>query len=130
MILIDTSVRIDLPRELGSAHVEKALHALRNETVVIGDLVLLESLQGVRHERDVARILGIVADLQRETLFGPAIAEKAAANHRDLRKRGLTIRGTLDVVIATWCIENGAAIILNDRDMGAMEAHLGLRAYA
>ena len=58
------------------------------------------------------------------------IAEKAASNYRLLRRNGITIRGTIDVIIATWCISNGASIIHNDRDLGTMERHLGLVAYA
>lgn len=64
------------------------------------------------------------------SLLGPNIAVRAAANYRLLRSRGITVRGTIDVIIATWCIENDVAIIHNDRDMRIMEEQLGLRAYA
>lgn len=64
------------------------------------------------------------------TLCGPDVAIRAAANYRLRRSRGITVRGTIDVIIATWCIENDVAIIHNARDMRIMEEQLGLRAYA
>lgn len=74
-------------------------------------------------------MIGALSQYRRENLCGFAIAEAAAANYRLLRSRGITVRGTIDVVIATWCVENDAAIIHNDRDLAAMEGLLGLRAY-
>jgi predicted nucleic acid-binding protein len=63
------------------------------------------------------------------TLCGASIAEEAAYNYRFLRRQDITIRGTIDVIIATWCISVGARIIHNDRDLAVMEAALGLQRY-
>jgi predicted nucleic acid-binding protein len=131
VILVDSSAWIDFLAARETAWTRAISTAVtRLDTIVTGDLILAEVLQGMRHDRDVVAARKVFARFPTVDLCGPAIAEKAAANYRALRKRGITIRGTIDVVIATWCIENGAAIIHNDRDMAAMEAHLGLRAYA
>ncbi|WAJ30452.1 type II toxin-antitoxin system VapC family toxin [Antarcticirhabdus aurantiaca] len=130
MILIDTSAWIEHFNGRGTPAAERVRRALDDEQVIVGDLVMVELLQGVRFDKEVARILVDIKALRRESLCGAAIGLLAAANYRGLRRRGITIRSTIDVIIATWCIENGAAIIHNDRDMAVMEAQLGLRAYA
>ena len=98
--------------------------------MVVGDLVLAEVLQGLREEKRFDAARRLLGKFEAVSLCGPAIAVRAAANYRLLRSRGITVRGTIDVIIATWCIENDASIIHNDRDMRIMEEQLGLRAYA
>ncbi|GGD85726.1 ribonuclease VapC [Aureimonas endophytica] len=129
-VLIDTSAWIDYfnPRETAAA--ASVARALAEDDVVLGDLVLVELLQGIRQDRQVGRTLEELGRLERASLCGPVLAELAAANYRLLRRKGLTIRGTIDVIIATWCIANRVAIIHNDRDLAVMERELGLVAYS
>lgn len=100
-----------------------------NEDVVVGDLVLTELLQGIRFDREIPPILILWERLEKADLCGQDVALLAAANYRFLRRKGITIRGTIDVIIATWCISHGAAIIHNDRDLAVMERELGLVSY-
>jgi len=129
VILVDTSAWIDFFQGIRTSWTKDVAHAARLEDVVVGDLILVELLQGVRQESGRRQMIEALSQYRRENLCGFAIAEAAAANYRLLRSRGIAVRGTIDVVIATWCLENDAAIIHNDRDLAAMEGLLGLRAY-
>lgn len=60
-------------------------------------------------------------------MLGPEIAVKAATNYRRLRERGVTVRKTIDTIIATFCIEYGHQLLHQDRDFFYFEKHLGLR---
>lgn len=129
MILIDTSVWIAFFRQADSVYTAALDDALSAKLVLVGDLVAVEVLQGIKgrkEERDVERAL---YDLPARTLCNMEIARKAATNYRRLRDKGITIRGTIDVVIATWCIENDIPLLHNDRDFIAMETELGLRSF-
>lgn len=129
MILVDTSAWIDYFNEVDSPAAALVDQALLTGQTVVGDLVLVEVLQGVRHSKDLRRFSDTFSSLLRRSLCGPEIAELAAANYRFLRRQGITIRGTIDVIIATWCVTNDAEIIHNDRDLAAMERLLGVRAF-
>ncbi|MEE2952164.1 hypothetical protein SAMN06297251_10373 [Fulvimarina manganoxydans] len=129
MILIDTSAWIDHLNGRATPQMALVRQVLADEDIVIGDVVLVELLQGVREDREAERIRALVRQHRMEVLGGPRIAELAAANYRTLRRRGLTIRGTIDVVIATWCIVDRVPIIHHDKDMGVRERDLGLLVY-
>ena len=90
---------------------------------------MVEVLQGLKHPRDIEAVTRILSRFKFAPLCGQDLAVKSAANSRLLRRQGITIRGTIDVIIATWCIENDVPIIHNDRDMRVMEDALGLVAY-
>lgn len=129
MVLIDSSAWIAFWRSGESAMSQIVDETLDRTPVVVGDLILAEVLQGLRtHEVDL--VTSAMSVFRFEVLGAYDIAVKAAANYRLLRKRGITVRGTIDVIIATWCIEHDVPIIHNDRDMSVMERELGLRAYA
>jgi predicted nucleic acid-binding protein len=129
VILPDTSAWIDYLNGANTTAVASLRRALAYEDVIVGDLILAEVLQGIRHERDVRTAAALLYTYPVQTLCGAAIAEEAAANYRFLRRQGLTIRGTIDVIVATWCIAAGVRIIHNDRDLAAMEVALGLQRY-
>ena len=129
MILADTSAWIDHFNGTPSPAAASLLRALASEKVVVGDLIMAEVLQGIRHESDVLKTAELLYTHPVSALCGPEIAEEAAYNYRFLRRQGITIRGTIDVIIATWCISVGARIIHNDRDLAVMEDALGLRRY-
>lgn len=126
MILPDTSVWIDFLAERYTPQVRTLTEAIWQGDAVPGDLVVVEVLQGVRTPAQLRRIEAAFGQVGITALCGPAIAPKAAANYRALRQRGVTIRGTIDVIIATWCIENAVTLLHDDRDFDAMEQHLGL----
>ena len=126
MILADTSVWIDYFAFRETREVARLDIAIGDREIVLGDLILLEVLQGARSVAKLREVANKLGQIPCMVLGGPALAPKAAANYRALRQRGITVRGTIDVVIATWCIENGARLLHGDRDFDAMERHLGL----
>ncbi|MCK5930752.1 MAG: PIN domain-containing protein [Fulvimarina manganoxydans] len=129
MILVDTSAWIEYFSDRGSGPGDRVFAALLHEQIVVGDLVLVEQLRGIRLEREIRLVLAKLAGLPRRAMCSAELAELAAANYRIPRRHGLTIRGTIDVVFATWCIVNKVPIIHHDKDMGEMERELGLLAY-
>ncbi|KAB0680679.1 type II toxin-antitoxin system VapC family toxin [Aureimonas leprariae] len=129
MILVDSSAWIDFLASRETPWTDAVADATRDGEVVVGDLVLAEVLQGFRIEHELTNARRVLRMFPQRTLCDPSIAEDAAANFRLLRRRGLTIRGTIDVIIATWCLRNDASIIHNDRDLAVMERELGLVSY-
>jgi predicted nucleic acid-binding protein len=129
MLLVDTSVWVDFFKVPTSPFAQFLDEALGNDEVVVGDLILVEILQGLRDGTQLKLVERYILPFKKVTLCGPEIAPKAAANFRALRRSGLTVRGTIDVIIATWCIENGVSLLHNDRDFSAMERVLGLACY-
>ena len=127
MILVDSSVWIDYFRGTVTAQTELLDRLVGQEPLAIGDLILTEVLQGFDNDRDFSDARRILASLAVVELGGWAIAIQAARNFRALRKRGLTIRKTIDTVIATRCIEDGYDLLHNDRDFDPFAKHLGLR---
>ena len=125
-MLADTSVWVDLLRQKETVEAILLQQKLLQGDIVMGDLNLVEILNGVRNAADERAASAAFGMLPCKTLCGPDIAPIAAANYRKLRQNGITIRGTIDVIIATWCIENGAMLLHNDRDFGMMEEVLGL----
>lgn len=128
MILVDSSVWIAHLRGRRTAATVKLEAAAAREPLLIGDLILLEILQGAENDRHAARI---ERNLRRYTivpLLDDVLASRAAQNYRRLRGLGITIRKTADIIIGTFCIERGHALLHDDRDFKPMEKHLGLKA--
>lgn len=126
MIVVDTSVWIDLFRGTNSAQVETLVTLQTKEDILIGDLILLEILQGATDERRADRLMKGMSSFVIMPMLDPKLAIKAAQNYRLLRGIGTTIRKTADLVIGTFCIEGGYRLLHNDRDFQPMEEHLGL----
>ena len=127
MILVDSSVWIDFFRGTVTPETERLDALLGSELLVVGDLILAEVLQGFSSERDFHQARKLLTALDVVTLGGPEIAIQAARNLRTLRARGVTIRKTIDTLIATWCIESDYALLFSDRDFEPFVEHLGLR---
>ena len=127
MILVDSSVWIDYFNGTITAQTEKLDSLLGNEPLAVGDLILTEVLQGFADERDFNHARRMLASLIVVELGGQRIAIQAAKNFRVLRNRGITVRKTIDTVIATRCIEGGFTLLHNDRDFDPFAKHLGLR---
>jgi predicted nucleic acid-binding protein len=127
LILVDSSVWIDYFNGTITAQTEKLDSLLGNEPLAVGDLILTEVLQGFADERDFNHARRMLTSLIVVELGGQRIAIQAAKNFRVLRNRGITVRKTIDTVIATRCIEGGFTLLHNDRDFDPFAKHLGLR---
>ena len=130
MILVDTSVWIDYFKGTGTPQTEKLDNLLGREPLAIGDLILTEVLQGFTRDRDFNEAQEMLTSLSVVELGGQQIAIRAAENFRALRKLGVTVRKTIDTMIATRCIESGYSLLHNDRDFDPFAKHLGLRVVA
>ena len=127
MILVDSSVWIDFFRNRPSVQAEWLDRNLGIESLVVGDLILAEVLRGFRDDRGFNEARRMLARLSQVTLGGEDIAVETARNFRKLRARGVTVRGTVDVIIATRCLSEGFRLLHSDRDFDAFEEHLGLQ---
>jgi predicted nucleic acid-binding protein len=126
VILVDSSVWIQRLRDQTTPATIKLDTAAATERLLVGDLILLEVLQGARNDAHAARIERALRQYFVVPLLGGDLAPKAARNYRRLRDIGITIRKTADVIIATFCIEHGHALLHDDRDFAPMQKHLGL----
>ena len=126
MIVADTSVWIDYVKGINASHTNMLDHELIYNRVVTGDIIIAEFLQGFKNDREYLIAKQIMDNLEYRDFLGKEIAIQAANNDRKLRKQGFTVRKTIDVIIATFCIENGFPLIHNDRDFDPMEEILGL----
>jgi hypothetical protein len=120
-------VWIDYFKGTSTAQTEKLDRLLGHEPLAIGDLILTEVLQGFDSERDFNDARRMLTSLMVVELGGQEIAIQAAKNFRALRRFGVTVRKTVDSVIATRCIEDGYDLLHNDRDFDPFAEHLGLR---
>ena len=127
MIVADTSAWIDYFKGVSAPHTDILDLELSRNRIVTGDLIIAEFLQGFREERDYQEAKRIMDSLEYRDMVGKDIALAASQNYRLLRKSGITIRKTIDVIIATFCIENDFELIHNDRDFDGIEQQLGLR---
>ncbi|WP_404789225.1 PIN domain nuclease [Altericista sp. CCNU0014] len=130
MILVDSSIWIDYFNGRDTLHVNTLDTLLSVELLAIGDLILTEVLQGFREDADYRIAQKLLTGLTIFNLLGTELAIKSAENFRSLRKRGITIRKTVDVIIATFCIEQNHALLFSDRDFIPFVRHLGLKAVA
>jgi predicted nucleic acid-binding protein len=128
MTLVDSSVWIDYFRGVASPETDRLDGLLGTEELMTGDLIVAEVLQGFSAESDfnVARQL-MTTRLSVVSLVGPDNAIQAARNYRNLRAKGVTIRKTIDTLIATYCIENAVPLLFSDRDFKPFVDYLGLR---
>ena len=128
MIVVDSSVWIAQLRGQATAPVLR-LRALvaDDDQLLIGDLIMLEVLQGARDEAHATRIERALRAFPIAPMLDPTIAVQAARNYRLLRARGVTVRKTIDMIIGTFCLLGGHALLHDDRDFDPMVEHLGLR---
>ena len=127
MILVDSSVWIDYFRGIAAPQAARLDSLLGIEPIATGDLILTEVLQGFVTDRDFAEAKRLLTSLTIVDLAGRAVAIKAAENFRALRSLGISVRKTIDTVIATHCIENRLPLLYSDRDFDPFVEHLGLR---
>ena len=129
MVLVDTSVWIDFFAARSSGHVVALENLIINrKDICICGIVLTEVLQGIRKDSEFKK----TRDLFNNLLFFPtpySVFLKAAEIYRDLRRKGITIRRSVDCMIASVAIENDIPLLHNDKDFKAIEEHCGLRYY-
>jgi len=130
VILVDSSVWIDYLRGTATPQALKLDALLGVVPLAIGDLILTEVLQGCPTQRQFDQVRGLLEALTVVTLGGREVAIAAAQNFRILRAKGVTVRKTIDTVIATRCIVDGFELLHNDRDFEPFERHCGLRCVA
>ena len=127
MILVDSSVWVDFFRGKPTVQTERLEGMLGSRPLGIGDLILTEVLQGCKFVREFNAVRRLMGRLEFVVLGGADVAIEAARNYRKFRGLGITVRGTIDVVLATRCIVSGHQLLHDDRDFDAFERHLGLR---
>jgi predicted nucleic acid-binding protein len=127
MIVVDSSVWIAHLRNTDSVSVGKLRHLDDTREILVGDLILLEVLQGARNGPHAQLIERNLRQFAIVPMLDPVTAVEAARNYRMLRQRGITIRKTIDMIIGTFCIQGGHALLHDDRDFDPMVHHLGLQ---
>jgi Predicted nucleic acid-binding protein, contains PIN domain len=126
VILVDSSVWIDYFRGTPTPQADELDRLLGHEVLATGDLILAEVLQGFASERDFNQARKLLTSLEIVDMVGAELAIQAARNFRTLRALGVTVRKTVDTLIATCCIERGHALLFSDRDFDPFVRHLGL----
>jgi predicted nucleic acid-binding protein len=126
VILIDSSVWIDYFNGQATPQTQALERFLGVQPLLVGDIILAEVLQGFRGEIDFEQALQALQRFENVSLITPALAVQSARNYRALRQKGITVRKTVDCIIATWCIENGCQLLHSNADFIPFEEHLGL----
>jgi len=128
MIVVDTSVWVDYFNGVVSVHTDFLDRVLGTEPVGVGDLILAEVLQGFRTAGGYRKGKSLMMELPVFEMAGVERAIRAADNYRFLRSQGVTVRKTIDTLIASFCIEQSLPLLFIDRDFEPFVQHLGLRA--
>ena len=126
MILADTSVWIDYLNGKITPQTDLLDDCLVEGILAMGDLIFLEILQGIRDEKQYKKVKAKLSLLDQHSMFGPDMVFKCANNYRSLRKKGITVRKTNDVIIASFCIDQKMDLLYTDRDFKPFTEHLGL----
>ncbi len=127
MILVDSSVWINYFNGLSTWQTDLLDHYLSNTPIIIGDLILTEVLQGFRSNTDFETAKNFLSTLQFRQIGGYNVAIQSAHHYRILRKAGVTVRKTIDIIIATFCIIEGLTLLHDDRDFEPMITHFSLK---
>jgi len=126
VIVVDTSVWVDYFNGTPTPQTDRLDALLGEVPLAIGDVILIEVLQGFRADRDFRHARDLLSAFDCFPMLGEAAAIRCAEYYRTLRKRGVTVRKTADVIIATFCIAHGHALLYADRDFDPFAEHLGL----
>ena len=126
MILVDSSVWIDYFSGTDNAQTDSLDKILGLTPIAVGDLILTEVLQGFRIDKDYHSAKVLFEDVVVLEMLGRRMAIKSAENFRALRKKGITIRKTADVIIASFCIDRKLPLLFSDKDFKPFVKHLGL----
>lgn len=127
MIVVDSSVWIDFLNGVANPQVARLRELLGRVPLLVGDVILLEVLQGVKSEREAGIVEAALRKFDLVRMLDPDTAVLAAANYRRLRRQGVTVGKTIDLIIGTFCLAGGHALLTSDRDFEPMAERLGLR---
>ncbi len=127
MILVDSSVWIDYFNGQTTWQTNMLDNLLSNVPIIMGDLILTEILQGFRSEKDYESAKSYLSILPFHEIGGYQVAVNSAQNFRTLRKKGITVRKTIDIIIGTFCILKDLSLLHDDRDFTPMVDHLSLK---
>ncbi|MBI1884142.1 MAG: PIN domain nuclease [Chlamydiae bacterium] len=130
MIVVDSSVWIDYFNGKKSDKTDWLDSAIGNKHIIVGDLILAEILQGFQSDPDFKTAKNLLLDFPFMEMVGQELAIKSALNYRFLRKNGITVRKTIDVMIGTFCIYYQCSLLHDDRDFKPMEKYLKLKTIA
>jgi len=128
MILVDSSVWIGYFNGKINPQTDWLDSALGREVIIVGDLILAEVLQGFKSDRDFSKAKELLSNFQFMEMLGQELAIKSAENYRLLRKKGVTVRKTIDIIIGTFCIHHNLPLLHDDRDFDPLTKHLKLKA--
>lgn len=127
MMLVDSSVWIDFFNGAESAEASFLNDSLGQAPIAVGDLILAEVLQGFRRDKDLKTAIELFDSVIVYDLVGKDMAVKSAKNFRTLHAKGITVRKTVDCLIATYCIEHDLPLLQADKDFEPFHGHLGLK---
>jgi len=127
VLLVDSSVWVDYFNGISSRETDLLDGLLGSEVLLTGDIILAEVLRGFDAQRDYRRAKRLLGALAYEDMLGREVAERSVAYYRTLRRRGVTVRKTIDVFIASFCITRGHALLHRDRDFEPFQKHFGLQ---
>jgi predicted nucleic acid-binding protein len=128
MLMVDSTVWVDYFNGIGDPLTDYLDQIVDKTPILIGDLILAEVLQGFRDDTDFEEARRTFGKYMQVEMVNPELAVQSARNYRLLRRRGITVRKTIDSLIATYCIENEHDLLHNDSDFDGYEKHLGLKA--
>lgn len=127
MLVVDSTVWVDYFNGVQNPHTDYLYNALDSIPIVVGDLILAEVLQGFRDDVHFEQARRALEKFTVVSMVSPDLAVKSARNYRSLRRMGITVRKTIDSLIATWCIEHEYPLLHRDSDFDGYERYLGLR---
>ena len=127
MVLVDSSVWIDYFNGVPTPETDRLDALLGQDVVATGDLILVEVLQGIRNDSDFRAVKRALSEFPSFDLLGRERADRVAMRYRRLRRNGVTIRKAVDVVIASFCVDEGIPLLFSDRDFLPMVKYLGLK---
>jgi predicted nucleic acid-binding protein len=126
-LVLDTSVWVDILRYKTPWTPESVAQLVSSADVLIGDLIFVEVVRGAKTKSECAALISKLNEFEQVAMSNMVLAQKAIDFHLLLRSKGLTVRGTIDLLIATWCIQNSVPLLHRDRDYEGFHEHLGLK---
>jgi predicted nucleic acid-binding protein len=128
MILVDSSVWIGYFNGIINPQTDWLDLALGKKIIIVGDIILAEVLQGFKSDREFNKAKELLSNFRFMEMLGQELAIKSAKNYRFLRKKGVTVHKTIDVIIGTFCIHHNISLLHDDQDFDPLTKHLGLHA--
>lgn len=127
MIVVDSSVWIDYFNGKITDKTDWLDSAIGDKEIIVGDIILAEVLQGFQNDNDFKTAQKLLLDFPFMEMLGQELAIKSAMNYRFLRKHGVTVRKTIDVMIGTFCIHYRFSLLHEDKDFEQIEKYLKLK---